>query len=164
MAPNIEDDTGSANQHVFHDNMHINAQRDEKFSAPAILVRTLTSKESPDQNCTAETFEMDQSLASVETVTSVVLGQDSSSVKTLTDSDSQTAMVHRHSPNPAGAAAAAVGGGSYVRHTTSSSVESEGFHSMSGEDMEMEQDLMTWSKEVSCLFNNRCMHVQRAIR
>ena len=58
---------------------------------------------------------------------------------------------HRFSPNPAGAASAS--SGSHVRHTTNSSVESEGFHSVTSEDMSLEdlvhQDWSQWSKQVS---------------
>ena len=81
------------------------------------------------------------------------------SAKTLTDTGSDSAAgaasvdskEHRFSPNPAGAASASTG--SHIRHTTNSSVESEGFHSVTSEDMSMEdlvhQDWTQWSKQVS---------------
>lgn len=118
---------------------HVSGLCNQKVSAPAILVRS----EQPETN---------QSQMSVGTVKSMGSSEGSSSVKTLTDSDSLTTLEQQHSPNPAGAAAATGGGGGeslYVRHTTSGSVDSEGFHSMTGEDTEMEQDWMAWSKEVS---------------
>ena len=75
------------------------------------------------------------------------------SAKTLTDLDSAAAAAanskeQRFSPNPAGAASAPTG--SHIRHTTNSSVESEGFHSVTSEDISFEEtDWTQWSKQVS---------------
>ena len=74
----------------------------------------------------------------------------------------QQQQLQRFSPNPAGAASAACVQGSHTRHTTCSSVESEGFHSStSGHDdrgtnldevltqQDFSQDFSQWSKQVS---------------
>ncbi len=82
---------------------------------------------------------------------------DTSSICTLTDAGPSVISDQRLSPNPTGAAASSSllsppTGVSHVRHTTASSVESEGFYSVSSEDGGLEegrcQDWTQWSKEV----------------
>lgn len=90
--------------------------------------------------------------------TATMTSADSSSLHTLTDRSGDVAAEHvdvareqRFSPNPAGAASAS--SSSHVRHTTCGSVESEGFHSVTSEEGNVEdllqQDFSQWSKEVS---------------
>ena len=76
---------------------------------------------------------------------------ESGSVKTLTELDA-TLRESTGSPNPAGASPPFVGGQGHSRHTTCSSVDSEGFVSVTSEELSLEelshQDLSHWSKEV----------------
>ena len=80
---------------------------------------------------------------------------ESSSVKTLTEMDTSL-RESAISPNPAGASpmsASGVGGSGHSRHTTCSSVDSEGFVSVTSDELTLEelthQDWSQWSKEVS---------------
>lgn len=79
---------------------------------------------------------------------------ESSSVKTLTEMDTSL-RESAVSPNPAGASpmSASGPGPGHSRHTTCSSVDSEGFVSVTSEELTLEelshQDWSQWSKEVS---------------
>lgn len=132
-------------------------------SAPGILARALGvgGKQQVDTHTVDERREEEEKQESTKTPevlirvrTATLTSADSSSVHTLTDASAAADLLsnkeQRFSPNPAGAASAA--SGSHVRHTTSSSVESEGFHSINSEDTSlddlMHQDWSQWSKEV----------------
>ena len=112
----------------------------QKTSAPGLLMFAQKHEVSTsDDKITDEDQKKPDILIRVRTAT--MTSADSSSIQTLTDTDSRVVAEQRHSPNPAAATAAS---GSHVRHTTSSSVESEGFHSVTSED----EDMALWSKEV----------------
>lgn len=73
---------------------------------------------------------------------------DTSSVKTLTEVECNRASARRtSSPNPAGAVT-----GTHVRHTTCSSIGSEGFGSFTSEELSLDEltqrDWAHWTKEV----------------
>ena len=74
---------------------------------------------------------------------------ESASVKTLTEAECPHMSVRRtSSPNPAGAVT-----GTHVRHTTCSSIGSEGIGSLTSEELSLDdlthQDWSHWSKEVT---------------
>lgn len=140
----------------------------QKTSAPALLAavnqsKSLTAKTSnlgTHQNGHAVTSN-EQELHKGENLSPTIRVRsptltDSSSVKTLTGADVNARETREsESPNPA---SAAVGG--HSRHTTCSSVESEGFGSITSEELSLEElahiDLSHWSKEVSsktCIIN-----------
>ena len=158
---NGEDATDSTQHNSFHDNiLCVDGRTNQKMSAPAILMRTLNPNGgagSDEKSSEGELSDPAETSAGSPLTKCSSGGGDSSSVKTLTESDDRPVMDstsldiadQRHSPNPAGAAAASVGGGggAHVRHTTASSVESEGFHSMASEDLGGE-GWMTLPKEV----------------
>lgn len=127
------------------------------MSAPELLIRAQEERglsQQPDvdagqvEEAGQDASMMPEVLIRVRTAT--MTSTDSSSLRTLTDDNANSADLvkeQRFSPNPAGAASVS---GSHVRHTTSSSVESEGFHSVTSEDMAMEdKGLHHWSKAVS---------------
>ena len=133
----------------------------QKTSAPALLAyRTATFATSAHsakpmsakvRNSITSKGAMSEPLNRVRTPTMT----ESSSVKTLTELDASW-REYAVSPNPAGASPLSVGGtGGYghSRHTTCSSVDSEGFVSMTSEELTLEelshQDCSLWSKEVS---------------
>lgn len=106
-----------------------------------------------------EEVQSDLPEVSIRVRTATMTSADSSSIHTLTDRDAAAiatdpqaiAKEQRFSPNPAGAASAPRTS-SHIRHTTCSSVESEGFHSTNGEEISLEdmvhQDWSQWSKQV----------------
>lgn len=120
-------------------------------SAPGLLMRALEKQQvdTPTEEVRLEEEEEVHTTSEVliRVRTATMTSADSSSLHTLTDNvDSMSAKEQRFSPNPAGAASAT---GSHVRHTTCSSVESEGFHSVnSEEDDMMYQEWSQWSKQV----------------
>ena len=76
---------------------------------------------------------------------------DTSSVKTLTEVECNRVSSRRtSSPNPAGAVT-----GTHIRHTTCSSIGSEGFGSFTSEELSLEElaqrDWAHWTKEVCAL-------------
>lgn len=87
---------------------------------------------------------------------------ESASVKTLTEMDTSL-RESSVSPNPAGASPMFVSGPGpgHSRHTTCSSVDSEGFVSVTSEELTLEelahQDWSQWSKEVT---DSVCVDVQ----
>ena len=131
----------------------------QKTSAPALLAYRCTSAASANSGETVPTaashskgnFDLnlqkgDELIVRVRTPTIT----ESSSVKTLTEMDT-TLRDSASSPNPAGAGPMSIGPG-HSRHTTCSSVDSEGFVSVTSEELTLEelahQDWSQWSKEV----------------
>lgn len=135
-------------------------------SAPGLLMRARQLQEDvasdrpgeeeldEEEEVDGEVTKMPEVLIRVRTAT--LTSADSSSLHTLTDVTVETSSVvggreQRFSPNPAGAGAASATV-SHIRHTTCDSVESEGFHSVTSEDMNLEdlshQDWSQWSKQV----------------
>ena len=163
VAPGNSKDTSadSAQHNSFHDNLLGIGSADgdsQKSSAPAVLIRTLTSEEGSTEKGQCSESGCDRDSLAESAVSTQSNDNSSSSVATLTNSGErvvlESAVDQRHSPNPAGATASpGVGEGpasAHVRHTTSSSVESDGFHSMSGEEVAAE-DWSMLTKEVSAL-------------
>lgn len=125
----------------------------QNTSAPGLLMRAqeALAPSIHDEENEDDVTMVPEVLIRVRTAT--MTSADSSSLHTLTDRDiaesSDVVKEQRFSPNPAGAASAS---SSHVRHTTCGSVESEGFHSVTSDEgnlEELQQDWNQWSKEVS---------------
>lgn len=133
----------------------------QKTSAPALLAYRTTVSANSVKPASAGTLKSganankDKS-AAVEPIIRVRTPSmtESSSVKTLTEMDTSL-RESAVSPNPAGASpmSASGPGPGHSRHTTCSSVDSEGFVSVTSEELTLEelthQDWSQWSKEVS---------------
>ena len=115
----------------------------QKTSAPGLLMN-----QKPCDSTSEKVYDGDKEVL-IRVRTATMTSSDSS--RTLVDTVKNERQI---SPNPAGAASAG-GSGSHVRHTTCSSVESEGFHSVTSEELSLEdlihQDWSQWSKEVKCV-------------
>ena len=138
--------------------LNMTPQGSKVTSAPGLLMRAMKNNNNVQ---TEEVRPSDKEgmvtssevMVRVRSATVASESADSASLNTLTDAtvaESLAMKEQRFSPNPAGAASAA--SGSHVRHTTCSSVESEGFHSVNSEEMSLEdligQDWSQWSKQV----------------
>ena len=138
----------------------------QKTSAPALLAVVHRSMSVTANTLSSTSLENrrgaapwnDQVVHKGEIVSSTIRTRsptltESSSVKTLTGMDLCSRETRESgSPNPA----SAVGG--HSRHTTCGSVESEGFGSITSEELSLEDlahiDWSHWSKEVKkCVFN-----------
>jgi len=136
VAPDDSCDTmdSAPQRNSFHDDLlSVSNGRSshQKVSAPAILMRT-SQKDAMTTN-KAESTPSDDGEGSVTTLTS---SNSHPTAESLPSNDAS--LDQRHSPNPAGAAAhhsSGEGQGQHTRQTTASSVESDGFHSMSSEDL-----------------------------
>ena len=133
----------------------------QKTSAPALLAYRTSASGNSAKPLSAGTFK--SAYRSYKSATSEPIIRvrtpsitESSSVKTLTEMDASL-RESAASPNPAGASPISIGysgiGSGHSRHTTCSSVDSEGFVSVTSEELTLEelahQDWSQWSKEVS---------------
>lgn len=131
----------------------------QKTSAPALLAYRTTNSIKPVSPGTSKlgTNVNDNRSTTSEPIIRVRTPSmtESPSVKTLTEMDTSL-RDSAVSPNPAGASPMSTGipaGPGHSRHTTCSSVDSEGFVSVTSEELTLEelthQDWSQWSKEVS---------------